>query len=324
MMPRIGQLILVLSFACCAGLAAGHAPAAAAEYNPVRKTPISIGPEANRLIVGFRATSSGAAQKVTLRRGARGYSLTQAQTSAADARGLAQRAGLALAATRQVTPSMHVLFLQKRLYGAEVIDVLAKLRADLQVEFAAVDGRRYPLGSVVPDDPLFVPTPGTASGQWYLGAPNPNAMVEGVQTTDLSATDAVDAWGITEGSTGIVIADVDTGVRFDNPDLLRAGQGGRLLPGYDFVGEDYDPTSGMALGTFLAANDGDGWDPDPSDPGDWIDSTDIQNPLFASDMAEPSSWHGTRVVGVYGALTNNAVGVAGMTWGSAPSPGPWV
>ena len=29
-----------------------------------------------------------------------------------------------------------------------------------------------------------------------------------------------------------------------------------------------------------------------------------------------SSWHGTRVVGVMGALTNNGVGIAGMTWGA--------
>ena len=102
--------------------------------------------------------------------------------------------------------------------------------------------------------------------------------LEGNATSDLAATDAVSAWGITTGSDGIVIADVDTGVRFDHPDLLRAGFGGRLLPGYDFVGEDYDPTSGAALGTFLMANDGDGWDPDPSDPGDWISSTDLQRP----------------------------------------------
>ena len=80
-----------------------------------------------------------------------------------------------------------------------------------------------------------------------------------------------------------MIADVDTGVRFDHPDLLRAGFGGRLLPGYDFVGEDYDPTNGAALGTYLIANDGDGWDPDPSDPGDWISTTDTQNALFAND-----------------------------------------
>ena len=104
-----------------------------------------------------------------------------------------------------------------------------------------------------------------------MNTPGP-ATVEGVATTDASATDAVSAWGITTGSAGIVIADVDTGIRFDHPDLLRAGLGGRLLPGYDFVGQDYDPTTGAALGTFLRANDGDGWDPDPSDPGDWISS----------------------------------------------------
>ena len=38
--------------------------------------------------------------------------------------------------------------------------------------------------------------------------------------------------------------------------------------------------------------------------------------MFTNDTAEPSSWHGTRVAGVYGAITNNGVGVAGMTWGS--------
>jgi serine protease len=111
----------------------------------------------------------------------------------------------------------------------------------------------------------------------------------GTQTQDLSATDAISAWAITTGSAGTVIADVDTGVRFDHPDLLRAGLGGRMLPGYDFVGEDLNPSNGAALGTFLIANDGDGWDPDPSDPGDWISSTDQKN-------------------------TNNGVGVAGMTW----------
>jgi subtilisin family serine protease len=42
-------------------------------------------------------------------------------------------------------------------------------------------------------------------------------------------------WDITTGSKGVVIAVIDTGVLFDHPDLLRAGTGGKLLPGYDFV-----------------------------------------------------------------------------------------
>ena len=34
------------------------------------------------------------------------------------------------------------------------------------------------------------------------------------------------------------------------------------------------------------ANDGNGRDSDPSDPGDWINSTDKDNPLYADcDMA---------------------------------------
>ena len=312
----------IVSIACAAGalLAPGVGLAAPVEFNPVsRSAAVPIGPQANRLIVGFKAGANGAVHEAIVHRGGRSYRIMQARTDPRDARALAARAGLALAATRQITPSLHVLFLPKTLYGAEVEKALARLRADPRVEFAAVDGRRRPMAAVTPNDPLFPPTPVVANGQWYLGAPNPNAMVEGVSTSDLSATDAVDAWGVTEGSAGVVIADVDTGVRFDHPDLLRAGQGGRLLPGYDFVGEDYNPASPYnALGTYLIANDGDGWDPDPSDPGDWIDSTDIANPnnLFAGDSQAPSSWHGTRVVGVYGAMGNNQVGIAGVSWNS--------
>jgi serine protease len=323
-MPRIGPLFLILACACGAALAAGagaaRAPAAAAEYNPVRRIPVEIGPEAHRLIVGFRSTPGNSVTKaVTIRRQQRSVSVTQAQTTSATAAALALRTGLRVMATRQITPSMHVLFLPKTLYGGDVAAALAKLRADPAVEFAAVDGHRYPLGgSVTPNDPLFAPTPGVAAGQWYLLAPNPSATVEGVQTQDLSAIDAVDAWGITTGSAGVVIADVDTGVIFDHPDLLRAGSAkGHLLPGYDFVGQDYNPNSPYnGLGTYLIANDGDGWDPDPSDPGDWISSTDTANVLFKGDTVSPSSWHGTRVVGIFGALSDNGVGVTGISWGS--------
>jgi serine protease len=318
-MSRIATLVLIFAAGCCAMLGRANAGAALPEYNPIRRNPVSIGPEASRLIVGFRATPGNAVTRtVKSRIKARVFNITEANTSSADVLSLAQRGGIGMAKSRQITASMHVILLAKTLYGADVANALAKLRADPAVQFAAVDQRRYPhAGAVIPDDPLFMPTPGVAGGQWYLLAPNPAVVVEGVSTADLSATDAVDAWAITTGSSGIVIADVDTGVLFGHPDLLRAGFGGRLLPGYDFVGEDFNPSSPYnALGTFLIANDGDGWDPDPSDPGDWISSTDTSNALFAGDQVEGSSWHGTRVVGVFGAITNNDVGVAGMTWGS--------
>jgi serine protease len=325
-MASLGKFVPAAVLAGCTALcasrcpAAAAAPAALAEYNPIHAAPVSLGPRAARLLIGFRATPENALTQtpnVRLRRTRR--SVTLANTSAANAVAAAARASLALARSRQITPDMHVLFLQKTLYGADVEAALARLRADPAVQFAVVDQRRYPL-AVIPDDPLFVPntsSSGPASGQWYMNTPSSMIItLDGNPTMDLSATDAVSAWGITTGSDGVVIADVDTGVRFDHPDLERAGLGGRLLPGYDFVGEDYDPTNGAALGTYLIANDGDGWDPDPSDPGDWVSTTDMQNPLFANDTVASSSWHGTRVVGVMGALSNNDVGIAGMSWGA--------
>jgi serine protease len=260
--------------------------------------------------VGFLATDANSATKtIRLRAKAQPVRITQAQTSRFDMAALIQRSGIAAAGSRQLTPSMHVLLLQKTLFGADVDAALKQLRADPSVAFADVDEWRYP--HALPNDPLFVPT-ATASGQWFMQTPSTLTP-----TSDAAATDAVSAWDITQGSSGTVIADVDSGIRFDHPDLLRAGFGGRLLPGYDFVGQDVNASNSSPLGTFLVANDGDGWDPDPSDPGDWIDSTDLKNTaVFPSKNCSTSnsSWHGTRVMGVLGAVTNNDVGIAGMTW----------
>jgi serine protease len=308
-MRNISASLAVMLLTGVLGLNPGSA-AAALEWNPVRSQPVQIGPQASRLVVGFRATAANSIIKeIKSRANAQAIHITQAQTSRADVALLFTRTSIAAAGSRQFAPSMHVVLLQKTLYGADVQAVLDKLRADPAVAFADVDERRY--AHTLPNDPLFKPT-ATASGQWYMLTPS-----TATPTSDAAATDAVSAWSITQGSSGTVIADVDNGIRFDHPDLLRAGFGGRLLPGYDFVAEDVDASNSAPLGTFLVANDGDGWDPDPSDPGDWIDSTDLMNTKVFPSMncsAENSSWHGTRVMGVLGALTNNDVGIAGMTW----------
>jgi serine protease len=64
------------------------------------------------------------------------------------------------------------------------------------------------------------------------------------------------------------------------------------------------------------SNDGDSRDADPSDPGDWVDATDKGNAAFTNCDTSVSSWHGTRVAGMVGALTNNSTGVAGLDWNS--------
>jgi serine protease len=313
--PLLGTAFAAFLALALSSAASSSAASAATELNPIRSHSVEIGPQASRLIVGFRATS-GNAVTTTIRSRAKTQVMrvTQARSSPADLAALTARTGVGMRASRQFAPDMHVVFLATTLYGADVAAMLDKLRADPAVAFAEIDERRY--AHTVPNDPLFVPT-ATASGQWFMQTPS-----SATPTSDAAATDAVSAWGLTQGSTGTVIADVDSGIRFDHPDLLRAGFGGRLLPGYDFVGQDFDvskdSTAGMPLGTFLVANDGDGWDPDPSDPGDWVDSADLTNtkvfPSTSCKSTANSSWHGTRVMGVLGALTNNDVGIAGMTW----------
>ncbi|MBS0396420.1 MAG: S8 family serine peptidase, partial [Proteobacteria bacterium] len=228
---------------------------------------------------------------------------------------LGTRSGVLLAHARSITPELAVAQLFARQGGAELAATLARLRADPSIAYADPDLRRHAHGGVTPNDPLYSGTPGVAgqTGQWYLQAPQ--ATPAGPTT---AAVNAASAWGTTTGSAGIVIADLDTGVRFDHPDLGRAALGGRLLPGYDFVG--CDGGGGASCGsasTYLAANDGDGWDNDPSDPGDWISASDLKETVFSTGCTQgPSSWHGTRTAGILGALTNNAAGIAGVTWNS--------
>src|SRR5436853_259909 len=98
------------------------------------------------------------------------------------------------------------------------------------------------------------------------------------------------------------VTDLLHGIRFEHPDLQWAGSGGRLLPGYTFISDAF------------VANDGDARDADASDPGDWVVQADLSRPECNGGTTANSSWHGTRVSGILGAVSNNGVGIAGMTW----------
>ncbi|MBV8910719.1 MAG: S8 family peptidase [Gammaproteobacteria bacterium] len=192
---------------------------------------------------------------------------------------LATHHGLDVVEARHIVSGMHLLRVRGR-SGASAAQTLATLREDPRVEFAEPDYRRHALAA--PNDTLF-------GNQWYL------------QNSQPAATNAVAAWNSTTGSAGLVIADLDTGVRFDHPDL-RNSSANRLLPGYNMIS---DPT---------IANNSSGRGPDASDPGDWISQSDLKNSLFANCKVTNSSWHGTRTAGILGAITDNAAGIAGMTW----------
>jgi serine protease len=116
---------------------------------------------------------------------------------------------------------------------------------------------------IVPNDPSF-------GAQWHYG-------IIGLPA----------AWDNIRGA-GVIVAVIDSGMRSDHPDLAGVAVFG---PGnMDFID---DPANG----------DGNGPDPDPTDPG------------CPADTSDPS--HGTHVAGTIAALSNNGVGVAGVNWGGA-------
>ncbi len=269
---RLFLLALIVSAAAIAG--SGGAPA---ERNPVRThTPADAllsRAEAHQIIVKFRANVTAASS-----------GRMQAESVSDRISSAVSRAGLRMRSSRPITEDLHVLVLEASEASAEA--AAARFRSDPQVEYAVPDQRRYI--HAVPTDPLFPYPTQTSAGQWYLQN----------DPTTPSAVNAQAAWDITKGSASLVIADLDTGVLFNHPDLKPLASGGRLLPGYDFISDAH------------TANDGDGRDADASDPGDQVTSADATSTCKEG----PSSWHGTRTAGILGALTNNAVGVAGMTW----------
>lgn len=121
-----------------------------------------------------------------------------------------------------------------------------------------------------------------------------------------------DVWEQTRGSSNVVIAVLDSGVLFENPELK-----GRLLPGYDFVSRVTPPTGTQENGTVVdsGSNDGNGRDPDPSDPGDAPPPGST-----CTDGSTTSSWHGTAVASVAAAQSNNGQFLAGMDWNAKVLP----
>src|ERR1019366_9687824 len=235
-----------------------------------------------RVIVKFKADSP------LLREQA--LSAVAHETSRAQA--LGQRLGLAMSAGSAVSDRSQVVFAS----GITSAELAQSLAQEADVEYAVPDQRRRV--RTAPNDPLYasgVPGNGPAVGQWYLRAPVGQV---------LSSINVEPAWNVTTGNPGIVVAMVDTGVRFDHPDLLAVAAGDNLLPGYNMIS---DPA---------VANDGDGRDADASDPGDWVTAAEANDrtgpfyqcttldPTTGRYVAEDSSWHGTQTAGLVAALTN--------------------
>ncbi|MEU2783895.1 S8 family serine peptidase [Streptomyces sp. NPDC007110] len=140
---------------------------------------------------------------------------------------------------------------------------------------------------VVPDrlnKPLATPNDTEYAKQWDLFETTAGMRVPG-------------AWDVATG-TGVTVAVIDTGY------VAHSDLAANIVPGYDFISDA------------TVANDGNGRDSDPSDPGDWTAADECQS----GDPAYGSSWHGTHVAGTIAAVTGNGKGVAGIAHGAKVSP----
>ena len=273
--------MLLAALSLIAGLAA--APVQATEAAHVHRQPGAVA-DTGRVIVKYRANAAvlaattGTATAQSARAGVQGV---QAASRMSARLGLALTDGRALDAHTQVLKSSAL--------GSAAL--AKKLAQDSNVEWAVVDQRRFITSATAPNDPLYpdnlsASLSNLTAGQWYLRAPT---------ATYASAINGPGAWASATGS-NVVVAVLDTGIRPDHPDLA----GNILSSGYDFI-SDAD-----------TANDGDGRDSDPTDPGDWISQSDLSNATFSGCTVGDSSWHGTVVTGIIGATADNGVGIAGV------------
>ncbi|MEV6492928.1 S8 family serine peptidase [Actinoplanes sp. NPDC051633] len=100
-------------------------------------------------------------------------------------------------------------------------EVAAELRSDPSVAYVEPDHIAR-AAAITPADPSY-------GSQWGIAKTRVNT-----------------AWGVTRGASSVTVAVVDTGVK-KLPDLAP-----RILPGYDFVNDDNDPTDDDGHGTMTA------------------------------------------------------------------------
>lgn len=211
----------------------------------------------------------------------------------AKANALSAKSGKRLHLSRSMTTDTHVLAIDDALTEQEALTLVQSLNNNAQalgLEYASLNGW---LRIAAADAPHVTPNDPRYSEQWHYQT----------QTASNYGVNLPGAWDITTGSPDVVVAVVDTGIRFNHAELS-----GRTVAGYDFVTNA------------TAANDGNGRDADASDPGDWITAGEASSGFFQGCPVENSSWHGTHVAGTIGAATDNNAGVAGINWQSKVQP----
>jgi len=213
---------------------------------------------------------------------------------------LSASAGVRMSAFRPMSGNASVLRLERAMTLTEAKAVAARLATDPSVEYADPD---FPVRAmqVLPQDV------GYTTRLWHYYPPTQNFTANNKTVVAVGGANLQNAWnlpgasGTLLGSRKVVVALIDTGVVLNHPELA-----GTLLQGYDFVSSDVGVASGVPAN--FVANDGDGRDPDASDPGDWVTNQDVAAYPSFCDGAADSSWHGTHMAGTIVGVWNNGLG----------------
>ncbi|MDO4917127.1 MAG: S8 family serine peptidase [Rothia sp. (in: high G+C Gram-positive bacteria)] len=162
---------------------------------------------------------------------------------------------------KNTVKSAEIVKTSEDLTPTEQKAVVKKLSSDPNVEYAEPD-----LKVSYADSALILPNSTPNDPLWHM-------------QWNMKAIDAPGAWSMATGK-GVVIGIADEGYS-SHPDLNS-----KTLPGYDFTNAEY-------------SRDGDGWDSNPQDQGDYSSQSN-------------SMWHGLHVAGIAAASTNNRIGVSGV------------
>ena len=185
---------------------------------------------------------------------------------------LAERGGLPVSYRLNATaPGKPTLTCVTNSTTCQLAGFSADSNYSLRVTATNTRGSSSSQAVVRPRDPYFYQ-------QWYLyGDYGINAPAAWSQLPSTYANE-------------VVVAVIDTGI------TSHADLNSQIVPGYDFVSQDQ------------LSNDGDGWDADASDPGN-----------FNTNPVTSSTWHGTHVAGLIGAASNG-LGITGVAPGVKVQP----
>ncbi|HVF88653.1 MAG TPA: S8 family serine peptidase [Blastocatellia bacterium] len=159
--------------------------------------------------------------------------------------------------------------------GADIDSAIAELKASPEVEYAEPNYKVVP-GSVTPNDPEF-------ELQW--GLQNRGQGVGGFNSTRNADIKATEAWGVTTGSPGVVVAITDTGLDRTHPDLANNVFTNTLEVPDNGIDDDRNGYVDDVHGFNLALGNG--------------DTRDVLG-------------HGTQMAGIIAAEMNNGAGISGI------------